>query len=77
MSTNMLAIPTIHLPQRDFQRINKIKLGSELSCDSGLLWVTQTGDRKDYILRPGDTMVVNTRGKVLVEAMREADFHLA
>lgn len=77
MITNVQPNSTIHLQQRDYQRMNKVKRGSELCCDSGLLWVTQTGDRMDYILRPGDRMVVNTRGKVLVEAMREADFHLA
>ena len=77
MITNVEPNSTIHLQQRDFQSINKAKRGSELYCDNGLLWVTQTGDRMDYILWPGDRMVVNTRGKVLVEAMREADFHLA
>ena len=76
MNTNMQPHSTIHLGRRDFQHINKIKPGSELSCDAGVLWVTQTGDRKDYILLPGERMVVTTRGKVLVEAMREADFHL-
>lgn len=76
MNTNMQPNSTIHLGQRDYRRINT-KLGSELFCDVGVLWVTQTGDRKDYILLPGDKMIVSTRGKVLVEAMREADFHLA
>jgi len=77
MNTNMQPNSTVHLGRRDYQRINKIKPGSELFCDAGILWVTQTGDRKDYILLPGDTMIVTRRGKVLVEAMREADFHLS
>jgi len=76
MITNTQPNSTIHLHKRDYQRVNSVKPGSELYCDAGVLWVTQTGDRKDYILLPGDTMVVTTRGKVLVEAMREADFHL-
>jgi hypothetical protein len=76
MNTNMQPNSTIHLRRRDFQRINKIKPGSELACDAGVLWVTQPGDRKDYILLPGDKMIVTSRGKVLVEAMREAAFHL-
>jgi hypothetical protein len=65
-----------HLRRRDFQRMHKIKPGATLQCDAGLLWVTQTGDRQDYILLPGDKMTVNKRGKVLVEAMRDADFHI-
>jgi len=75
MNTNMQPTSTIHLGRRDYQRLNN-KPGSELFCDAGVLWVTQTGDRQDYILLPGDKMVVTSRGKVLVEAMREADFHL-
>jgi len=75
MNTNMQPNSMNHLRRRDYRRINS-KPGSELFCDAGVLWVTQTGDRKDYILLPGDKMVVTTRGKVLVEAMHEADFHL-
>lgn len=77
MITNVQPKSNIHLHQRDYQRINKVKRGSTLFCDDGVLWVTQAGDRNDYILRPGDKMVVSSRGKVLVEAMREADFHIA
>jgi hypothetical protein len=77
LNTNTHPKSTIHLRRRNYKRINKIKPGSELLCDNGVLWVTQTGDRKDYILLPGDTMTVTNRGIVLVEAMREADFHLA
>ena len=68
---------TIHLPRRDYTRINKIKRGSRVFCDTGVLWVTQANDRHDYILRPGDAMTVTKRGRVLVEAMRDADFHIA
>jgi hypothetical protein len=77
MTTNMQINSTIHLDRRNYQRINKIKRGSRVFCDTGVLWVTQANDRNDYILRPGDTMIVSKRGKVLVEAMREADFHIA
>lgn len=76
MNTNTQPNSNFHLHRSDYQRINKVKPGSELFCDAGVLWVTQTGDRNDYILRPGDTMTVTKRGKVLVEAMREADFHI-
>ena len=67
----------IHLPCHDYERMTKVKPGSTLFCDAGILWVTQSGDRNDYILSPGETMLVTKRGKVLVEAMREADFHIA
>ena len=67
----------VHLQHRDLWRINRIKPGSCLSCDTGVLWVTQTGDLADYILLPGDTVTITRRGKVLVEAMRDAAFHIA
>ncbi len=76
MSIDMQLTSAIHLHRRNYQRINKIKRGSRVFCDSGVLWVTQANDRNDYILRPGDTMIVSKRGKVLVEAMRDADFHI-
>lgn len=66
----------IRLQCRDLWRIHRVKPGSSLSCDAGVLWVTQTGDLADYILLPGDTMMIARPGKVLVEAMRDAAFHL-
>ena len=64
----------IRMLRHAFQRINGVKRGSTLFCDTGVLWVTQTGDRKDYVLTSGQKMTVTKRGKVLVEAMRDADF---
>ena len=67
----------ICLQRRGLWRINHVRPGSSLSCDTGGLWVTQTGDLADYILLPGDTVTITRRGKVLVEAMRDAAFHIA
>ena len=66
----------IHMKRHGFQRM-KTKRGSSVFCESGVLWVTQSGDYRDYILWPGDMMTVSKRGKVLVEAMRDTDFHVA
>jgi len=62
--------------RRDFQSMQIVKPGSTLFCDTGVLWVTQAGDRQDYVLLPGQKMTVSKRGKVVVEAMRDADFHV-
>ena len=64
----------IRMPRHAFQRVHGIKRGSTLFCDTGVLWVTQTGDNRDYVLTPGQKMTVTKRGKVVVEAMRDADF---
>ena len=77
MNTNMQPKNKIRMHRRDYQRMNIARRGSTLFCDAGVLWVTQPGDYRDYILWPGDKMAVTKRGKVLVEAMRDADFHIA
>lgn len=77
MKSNAQPKIKIRMQHRDFQRMSRIKPGSTLFCDNGVLWVTQAGDRQDYILHPGQAMTVSKRGKVLIEAMRDADFHLA
>ena len=64
------------MPRHAYQRMDGIRPGSTLFCDTGILWVTQTGDRQDYVLLPGQQMTVSKRGKVLVEAMRDADFYV-
>ena len=69
--------PTIHMHRRDFQRIGAVKPGDTIFCDSGILWITQAGDRRDYVLRQGQEMTVTQRGKVLVEAISEADLHIS
>jgi hypothetical protein len=67
----------IRMQRRDFQSVRTVKPGSTLFCETGILWVTQAGDRQDYVLLPGQKMTVTKRGKVLIEAMRDADFHVA
>jgi len=41
-------------------------------CVRGEVWVTQTGDVRDYVLAPGEILVVTQRGGVLVEALSDA-----
>ena len=77
LNANFYPITKVHLQRRDFQRMKSVKPGSTLFCDAGVLWVTQTGDQRDYVLLPGDKMIITKRGKVLVEAMRDADVHVS
>ncbi len=35
----------------------------------GTVWVTQTGDIRDYILHPGERIVLSGRGRVAIQAM--------
>ncbi len=76
MNSNVQPEVKIRMRHHDFQRMSAVKPGSTLFCDTGVLWVTQAGDRQDYVLMPGQKMTVTKRGKVLVEAMRDADFYI-
>jgi hypothetical protein len=67
----------VRMRRREFQRVDVSKPGAAVCCDKGVLWITQPGDNRDYILLPGDKLVVGQRGKVFIEAMRDADLHLA
>ena len=66
----------VSMQRHDFQRVDVTRPGTTLFCDNGILWVTQSGDNQDYVLMPGQELTVGKRGKVFVEAMRDADFHL-
>jgi hypothetical protein len=45
---------------------------AEIICESGVLWVTRSGDWEDHVLMPGERLLINHGGKVIIEAMREA-----
>ena len=77
MKRKMQPSAKVHMPRRALQRMTQVRRGAVLSCDAGVLWITQSGDHKDHILSSGDTMVVAKRGSVLIEAMRDAAFHVA
>lgn len=40
-----------------------------ITCVSGCLWITQEGDGTDYVLQPGDSIVLRPKGLVLVEGL--------
>jgi hypothetical protein len=48
--------------------------GLTVHCVSGLVVVTQTGDRKDHELRPGDEFRTSSRGLVVVWALTDSRF---
>jgi hypothetical protein len=48
--------------------------GLALRCTSGLLVVTQKGDREDHELLPGDQFQTAKRGRVVVWALADGAF---
>ena len=77
MKRKMQPSAKVHMPRRALQRMTQVRRGAVLSCDAGVLWITQSGDHKDHILSSGYAMVVAKRGSVLIQAMRDAAFHVA
>lgn len=50
--------------------------GLGVRCTDGVLWVTQQGDGRDHLLKPGDRMDVSLRGKVIILACAKAALKL-
>ena len=46
--------------------------GSTIAVLWGEVWVTQEGDRRDHVLRAGESLVISAAGLTLVEALTDA-----
>lgn len=62
---------TVNLSQ-NAQKSLIIRRGSEIRCLEGILWITQEGDFRDYILKAGDSFRTNRKGKVVLQALNHA-----
>ena len=63
---------TLQLPRRSFHRAIKTQPGTTVVCEQGILWLTQSEDFKDYLLKPGEQMVIEKKSNVLIEALSAA-----
>ena len=48
--------------------------GQSVRCERGVLWLTQSDDAKDYLLRAGDGFRAQGAGKVVVQALEACEF---
>ena len=39
-----------------------------MTCERGIVWLTQSGDPTDYLLRAGDRFTAQSRGRVVAQA---------
>ena len=51
--------------------------GLMLSCREGTVWLTREGDGEDHVLKAGDALQVEGRGRVVVQALDPARLCLA
>jgi hypothetical protein len=46
--------------------------GACIRARTGTVWVTEEGSRADHIVGPGDTLLVESRGRTVVQALQTA-----
>lgn len=46
----------------------RVAAGTTIACRSGLVWITQSGQRDDYWLPAGESLELRRGGQVVVEA---------
>jgi hypothetical protein len=62
----------IKLVRHEIFTINQRSGERSLKAIKGTFWVTQANDLQDYLLQPGESLQINKRGKVAIEALSEA-----
>ncbi len=50
-----------------------MRIGGEIICRAGRLWITQEGDSRDYVLTAGDRFQASSHGLTLIESLPESD----
>jgi hypothetical protein len=50
--------------------------GLTISCGSGELWITQSGDARDIILVKGQRFVLDRDGRAVVEALADSEMEV-
>jgi len=66
----------LNLHRQDFLNAVKAEPGTTVICEKGTLWLTQPEDLKDYLLNPGDQLVINRRQNFLIQAISEANLSI-
>ena len=54
--------------------IRKKDKSVRVRCISGLLWITQEGDIRDIILKPGDEFTITNRGVALISSLDDSEY---
>jgi len=49
-------------------------VGVRISNCSGSVWITQDGDSRDIVLKPGEAFVIDREGPSIVQALEAAEF---
>ena len=58
-------------------RLNGDEKGRVISCGEGILWLTQTGNPGDHLLRAGETFSGSGPGRLVIGALADSVFTVA
>lgn len=48
----------------------------EITVLTGVFWITGEGDPKDYTIKAGDSLRLDTTGKIVIEALHAGEFEM-
>jgi hypothetical protein len=66
---NIHTLTEISLAKYKIWSIGGDRRGDVIRCVSGILWITQEGDQKDYVIEAGRDFWVTKSGTVVVQAL--------
>jgi hypothetical protein len=75
-SSNQGKNVSISLHPHQVENLKDVEPGMTVVCDKGLLWLTESNNLQDYALKAGHSVVIRKKGKVLIEAVDEANLHI-
>ena len=71
---NVNTLTDITLDKYKIWSLEGYRRGDVISCKNGVLWITQEGDLKDYIIEAGRDFWVTKPGGMVVQALVDARF---
>jgi hypothetical protein len=75
MDARLPVTAELSLPRQQVLRLTHAE-GARLCPTSGTVWITQDGDPRDWILDPGECLVVEGAAPVMVQAFVDARFEV-
>lgn len=65
---------TLRLCRDAMIRLDGDVMGTVVSCRKGVLWLTQTGNPGDHLIRAGEAFSIDGPGAVLVSALEDSAY---
>jgi len=65
---------TLRLCRDALIRLDGDVVGTVVSCRKGVLWLTQTGNPGDHLIRAGEDFSIDGPGAVLVSALEDSAY---